>query len=129
MKHPLRILIGVLATVGFFSLCTLVATPALGRSQEKEEKHAHRKPPVANINPVTAMNIASSKVGGTAKMALFEFDDGQWIYGVVVVRKHKLMEVEIDAATGNVLETENVNPSSEAKELQGELTQISKSSD
>ena len=67
------------------------------------------------------MQIAAKASGGTPFQAVYEFDDGQWIYGVVVVKNHKLMEVELDPTSGKIGETENVSPEDEAKELRSAL--------
>ena len=52
-------------------------------------------------------------------MANFEYDEGHWIYGVMIVTPaKKLMEVEIDPITGKVSgKPEAVTPEYEAKEM------------
>jgi uncharacterized membrane protein YkoI len=83
--------------------------------------------PSAKISPVQAMQTAEAKTGGKAKLATFEYDDGHWIYGVIIVKNHNLMEVEVNSNTGKVMETENVTPDGEAKEMKADLTKLAKS--
>ena len=80
--------------------------------------------PIANVTPVEAMKAASAKYGGKAVMAIFEFDEGNWVYGVVVVKDHKLMEVDVDPKTGKAGDQEAVTPADEAKEFAEELTAL-----
>lgn len=84
--------------------------------------------PKAAVSPVQAMKLANTKTGGKSAIATFEFEDGHWIYGVVVAKKGKLMEVEIDAATGKVGDVEALTPSGEAKEFASELAKYAKDS-
>jgi hypothetical protein len=114
MKASFNILTGAFALVGVAATISSLATTALAHGQGKE----------AMISPVKAMSIAAAKTGGKAAMAIYEFDDGHWIYGVTVVKNHKLLEVEMDPATGKIGETESVTPAGEAKEMQSELSTL-----
>ena len=78
------------------------------------------------MTPVQAMAAAESKYGGKAKMALFEFDEGHWVYGVVVLKDKKLLEVDVDPVTGKAGDSESVTPDDEAKEFKEQLTAILK---
>jgi hypothetical protein len=82
--------------------------------------------PTAKVTPVQAMKAAEAKVGGKAAMAMFEFDEGHWIYGVIVAKNHKLMEVDVDPMTGKAGDTENVTPEDEGKEFQQALAKLIK---
>ncbi len=107
----------------------LISGTALGQEREdsNEGKHHSMTVPVAELTPVQAMKIAGTKAGGKAVMATFEFDEGHWVYGVLVVKNHKLMEVELDPITGKVGDTESVDPAGEAKEFKHELEKLAKS--
>jgi hypothetical protein len=93
---------------------------------EKPEVQAKMTAPMGKVTPWVAMKSAAMKVGGKAYNATFEFEDGKWIYGVMVVKNHKMSEVEIDATTGKVGDVEAIDPAKEAKEVQGELTKALK---
>ncbi len=80
------------------------------------------KPLAGKVAPWKAIEIAKTKVQGRALNADFEFDEGHWVYGVMIVHDHKISEVEIDPATGKIGDVEEVTPDGEAKEVQGELT-------
>ena len=70
------------------------------------------------ITPVEAIHVALKKVGhGRALQANFEFDEGKWVYGVIVV-SGKPCTRSIDPMTGKVADVENVTPAGEAKELE-----------
>ena len=112
MKQSIKILIGAFATIG------VVAVGAISRGGVSE--------PIAKITPVQAMKAAEAKTGGKATLAIFEFDEGHWIYGVVVVKNHKLTEVDVDPVTGKAGATEAVTPDDEAKEMKDALAKMTK---
>ena len=128
MKQSLKILIGAFAVIGVASTGAMLATPAFAQGQEKEgqEKSAPMTAPAAKVTPVQAMKAAEAKVGGKAAMAMFEFDEGHWIYGVIVAKNHKLMEVDVDPITGKAGDSEDVTPEDEGKEFQQELAKLIK---
>ena len=131
MKTTLNMFVGAFAVIGFVATITTMATPAFAQEKESEDapkatKWVKPTAPMAKLLPSAAMKIASSKTGGTAKMAMFEFEDGHWIYGVIVAKNHKLMEVELDANTGKVGDTESITPEAEGKEMAGEFAQMAK---
>ena len=56
------------------------------------------------------------KIPGTAQSAKYEFEDGHWQYAVVVADKAKqLYEVEVNAATGKVTDTEKTSAAEEGQ--------------
>lgn len=107
--------------------CAIVlAGFAIAQEKEKEEQGGAMKPPMAKFGPVDAIKTALIKVPGTALQANFEFDEGHWVYGVMIVHDHKLSEVEIDPMTGKVGDVEDVTPAGEAKEVEAELNKAIK---
>lgn len=130
MKQSQKILIGAFAVIGVVSTGTMLTTSAFAQvqDQESQEKSGPMTAPAAKVTPVQAMKAAEGKVGGKASMAIFEFDEGHWIYGVVVVKNHKLMEVDVDPITGKAGDSEDVTPADEAKEFEDGLTKLLKSS-
>ncbi|MHB8636863.1 MAG: PepSY domain-containing protein [Fimbriimonadaceae bacterium] len=85
------------------------------------------KPPSGKVAPWTAMKTASVKTGGKAFQATFEYEDGRWQYGVLVVKGGKISEVEINATTGVVGDVEGITPAGEAKEMRADLEAMAKS--
>ena len=77
--------------------------------------------PMGKITPWAAIKIATAHTPGQALNANFEFDEGHWIYGVMIVTKAGLKEVEIDPMSGKVGDVENITPEGEAKETAQEL--------
>ena len=88
---------------------------------------AFSSPPSGKVTAWAAMKTAAAKTGGKPFQAVFEFEDGKWIYGVLVLKGGKISEVEIDASTGVVGDVEGITPAGEAKEFQGELEAVIKS--
>jgi uncharacterized membrane protein YkoI len=128
MKPAHKILIGAFAAIGVASTLAMIATPAFAQEREDEshEKSSARSAPTVKVTPVQAMSAAERKTGGKAAMANFEFDEGHWIYAVIVAKNHKLMEVEVNSETGKVDDSEDATPEGEAKEFQQELTRLIK---
>jgi hypothetical protein len=77
--------------------------------------------PSGKVTPWAAMKTAAAKTGGKPFQAVFEFEDGRWQYGVLVLRGGKISEVEINATTGAVGDVEGITPAGEAKEAKSEL--------
>jgi hypothetical protein len=80
--------------------------------------------PIGKITPWEAIRIATTKVPGRALNANFEYAEGHWVYGVMVVTNttpKKIQEVEIDPITGKIGDTEEITPDGEAKEMAAEL--------
>ena len=73
-------------------------------------------PPKAKISPAQAKAAAVKRIPGKAQSAKYEFEDGHWQYAVLVQNKKGLYEVEVDATSGKVTDTEKTTPAEEAKE-------------
>lgn len=128
MKLLAKSIIATFAIVGALNTITSLSTSAFAQEkQEGAEKESSKQmtAPVARISPVQAMKAASAN-GGKATMAIFEFDEGHWVYGVVVVKNHKLMEIDVDPITGKVGDSEVVTPDGEAKEMSDALSKMAK---
>lgn len=129
MNNRLKIVTAAFAAIGVVSTASFFASPAFAQEKGgKGEQQSHGKAtaPVAKVTPVQAMKAAEGKYGGQAKMALFEFDEGHWVYGVVVLKDKKLIEVDVDPVTGKAGDSEAVTPDDEAKEFKEQLTAILK---
>jgi len=123
-----------LALVGAFAITLIAAKPSFAQSHEKKEHERMEKAsgkewppstPAAKITPLQAMAAAKKKLGGgTAFQANFEFDEGRWVYGVMVVKGHKISEVEVDPVSGKALDSESVDAVGEAKEVSETLKKI-----
>lgn len=70
----------------------------------------------SRISPAQAEAAATAKIPGKALSAKYEFEDGHWQYGVLVKKGAALYEVEVDASTGRVTDTEKTTPGEEARE-------------
>lgn len=132
MRTRSPILLSLIALVGIGASTTLFAQRITiqqeqGEKEEKEGKAGPMTSPSAKITPVAAMNAAAKKTGGKAVMAIFEFDEGKWNYGVIVVKNHKLTEVDVDPTTGKAGATEAVTPSDEAAEFKDALSKLASS--
>lgn len=91
--------------------------------QAHAQESAKSQPaPRCNISPVKAIEIAHTKVNGRTLQANFEFDEGKWVYGVMIAHNKTIEEVEIDPLTGKIGDVETVTPEGEAREVQAELT-------
>jgi len=133
--NPRKSVLATLVVLGAI-VVTLAARPAFAQQEkdedEKSEKSAGKawppSAPKATISPVQAMAVAKKKMGGgTAFQATFEFDEGHWVYGVMVVKGHKISEVEIDPVSGKALDTEAVSAEGEAKEMSELLKKVAAS--
>ena len=147
MKSRTTILIATLGSLGLVSASVLTSRAAYagggktlrtqekGESQEdgeKSEKGGQETSgrfvmphnPGGKVTPWQAMATAEKATGGHAVQALFEYEGGKWIYGVVVLKGHKLLEVELSSDTGKVGDTEEITPTEEGKETAAELTRV-----
>lgn len=71
----------------------------------------------ARITPAQAKAAALKNIPGKATAAKYEFENGHWQYAVTVVGKAAQMyEVEVNAATGKVTDTEKTSAAEEASE-------------
>ena len=78
-------------------------------------------PPSGKVTPWEAMKIATANTPGKPVWATFEYEGGKWLYGVVVASGKTLHEVEIDANTGKVGDSEVITPDAEGRETAAEL--------
>lgn len=151
MKGAYKVAIAVFALLGLIYAVTLVSQKAMAQDSkstaitneqqeqqekgEKEENEGNEKEeaegketamtaPQVKITPVQAMKAAEASVGGKAGLAMFEFDEGHWIYGVVVVKDHKLMEVDVDPMTGKAGDHESVTADDESQEFASSLKKL-----
>lgn len=107
------------------SLKTIAAVAALGVGSFAFAftalHHGQRPAPISKLRPDQAIHLAVEKTGGEAIQATFEFEDGKWQYAVLVVKNHKLMEVELNAMNGKIGDVETADPAGEAKEFESDL--------
>ena len=113
------------AAIGVIATANMLATSAFA-GQKAAQKPVAMTKPAGKITPWAAMEIASKKTGAKPVMSLFEFEGGKWVYGVIVVKNHKLQEVIVDATTGAIGDIEAVTPAEEAKEIAGDLEKFAK---
>ncbi len=119
-QTPLRISISaVLVTAGLLAIGFAAGKLPPGKTALTVE-------PAGKVTPWAAMKTAAAKTGGKPFQATFEFEDGKWQYGVMVLKAGKISEVEIDANTGAVGDVEGITPAGEAKEARAELEAIIK---
>ena len=109
--------------IGFSVLAALALIGGAAFAGAKSQEKAMKQPePKCKINPVEAIKIAHTKVKGTVIQSNFEFDEGKWVYGVMIVEGKTIKEVEIDPITGKIGDIETVTPEDEAKEIKDALT-------
>ena len=78
--------------------------------------------PAKQVGPWDAMKAATTKVPGSkAFSATYAHEGNKWLYDVIVIKDKKITEVEVDAATGKVGDTEPGTPEGEGKEMTAEL--------
>ena len=68
------------------------------------------------ISPNQAKSAAVAKIPGKALSAKYEFEDGHWQYAVVVQKGTALYEVEVNAQSGKVTDTEKTSLKEEQSE-------------
>lgn len=68
------------------------------------------------ITPAQAKAAAVHKIPGKAQSAKYEFEDGRWQYAVLVQKGSALYEVEVNAQTGVVTDTEKTSAAEERSE-------------
>jgi len=106
------------------SITAVIAGGSLiGGAWEARARAGSKAPPAPSgkVAPWIAMKSAAAKVNGRALNALFEYEDGHWQYGVMVLTGKKIKEVEVNATTGQVGDVEDVDPAKEGREVQQEL--------
>ncbi|MDQ2687125.1 MAG: PepSY domain-containing protein [Armatimonadota bacterium] len=78
--------------------------------------HAAARTKAHRITPAQAEASATRKIHGKALSAKYEFEDGRWQYAVLVKNGSGLYEVEVNAQTGKVTDSERTSAGEEAKE-------------
>jgi len=68
------------------------------------------------ITATQAEASAVKKIPGKAVSSKYEFEDGRWQYAVLVKNKTGLYEVEVNAKTGKVMDSEKTSAREEAQE-------------
>jgi uncharacterized membrane protein YkoI len=68
------------------------------------------------ITATQAKAAALSRISGKALSAKYEFEDGHWQYAVLVQQGRALYEVEVNAQTGRVTDSERTTPEEERSE-------------
>ncbi len=100
--------------VGVMVLFMLVATMVLGGPAWSDGKGEDSKSDMAATAKVTidqAIKTASKKVSGKIIEAELEHEHGKLVWEVeVVTAENKVMEVHIDAGTGEVIDVEEEEP-------------------
>ncbi len=92
-------------------------TPALLMSLAAFAVTAAQAAPRAAISPAQAKASALKKITGHATAAKYEFEDGHWQYAVTVINKAgQMYEVEVNATTGKVTDTEKTSLAEEKSE-------------
>ncbi len=100
----------------------IVASGAGFQSAYALQKAQAAPEPKSKITPVEAIKIALGKVSGRPLHADFEFDEGKWVYGVMIVNGKIIKEVQVDPISGKIGDVETVTPEGEATEVKAELT-------
>ncbi len=127
MNMKMKVLVGTFAAIGVVSSATMLTQSALAQAGGAKSGWQRPTTPTATITPIQALKLAAEKTkGGTAFQANFEFDEGKWVYGVLVVKGHKVTEVIVDPMSGKVLATEAITPQDEVVEVRDELTKVIK---
>ncbi|MDE2127197.1 MAG: PepSY domain-containing protein [Armatimonadetes bacterium] len=101
--------------------CAALLSVAVAHLQASGQVRSGASIPTGRITPWAAIRIALRKVPGRALQATYEFDGARPDYDVVIVTGKKLKEVELDAISGKVTDSESVDPQGEASELRAEL--------
>lgn len=112
-------------TPALYATLGLVAVLAGGTgllAAQAQQKRGAMPQPKGKVTPWQAIQIAKGKFPGRPLHANFEYDEGKWVYGVMLVSGKTIKEVTIDPMTGKVGAVETVTPEDEAKEIRDELT-------
>jgi len=99
-------------TFGIAALVVAIGIGSLTQAQAGGPKH---------VGPWDAIKAAEAKEGGKAFSATYISEGGKYIYDVIVIKGKKITEVEVDAATGKVGNSEDATPEGEGKELTSAL--------
>ncbi|HXH60507.1 MAG TPA: PepSY domain-containing protein [Fimbriimonadaceae bacterium] len=125
MQTKARAQVASLAAITSILAVTALAVAVFAQPRQSGWKRPTK--PAAKITPIQALEAAKAKMGGgTAFSANYEFDEGHWVYGVMVVKGHKITEVSIDPLTGKAVDAETLTPDDEAAEVKEDLSLIVK---
>ncbi|MEA2337834.1 MAG: hypothetical protein QOE82_1841 [Thermoanaerobaculia bacterium] len=79
------------------------------------------KPPHTKITMAQARAVALKEAAGTVKSEELENEKGKWIYSFdIATSKTEIMEVNVDAMTGKVVDVQHENAAKEAAEKKAE---------
>lgn len=92
----------------FALILSLIAAPALADRDDHDHDRARRALEAGEILPLSdILAVAEAARPGRVIELDLERDDGRWLYELELVSPEgRLYELEIDAATGTVLEIE-----------------------
>lgn len=119
MKHPSA------KSLLAFAIALLLATASISRGADAPKGSLHPSaaskpvdlPTLAKVPFEQALHTAVARVPGNVIKAELEVEDGCLMYSFEIVDAHKsVIEVEIDAGNGTVLDTENESAESGAEE-------------
>lgn len=103
MKHTLHL-------AALFIILTLgvaAETEVQGSIKVAKKSSVHDWVTLVRISAAEVVDIATKAISGTVVELELEVDDGALIYEVTVVtEKHTIVELEINAGTGEILERE-----------------------
>jgi uncharacterized membrane protein YkoI len=85
---------------------TVASTHPMGSGKSVRKQEPEKLASACKLTMSQAIDAALKKVDGKALHCGIELEDGQAVFEVKVFSNGKLYEVEIDAATGAVIEVE-----------------------
>jgi uncharacterized membrane protein YkoI len=85
------------------TFAALSATALSGAYAAKSSENDALAVATAKIGLAQAVTAAEQHVGGKAARAEYEKHKGQWVFDVEVVKGKAVMDVAVDATTGNVI--------------------------
>src|SRR5262249_47616316 len=82
-----------------------LAAAAIGGGAYAARSQEHDALAIANakVSLTQAIAAAEQNVGGKAAKAAFEQANQKWVFEVEIVKDGKILEVKVDAETGNVI--------------------------
>ncbi|WP_051620993.1 PepSY domain-containing protein [Paenibacillus sp. UNC451MF] len=84
-----------------------VETEQMMNYDEQDEAEQTELRKQAKITKDQSVSIAKKKVAGKVQEVMLEIEDGTVVYNVIIEDKHsQMMEVKVDANTGQVIEVE-----------------------
>lgn len=98
------------------SISLLICALAIGGSLIPPPIFAKSAKSATHITSAQAEAAAVKKIPGKAISSKYEFEDGRWQYAVLVKKGKTLYEVEVNATSGKVLDTEKTTMAEERAE-------------